>query len=201
MQSHLSLRVCRALWHAGTALILLALFAAPLHAAGNLTVKTSRHGSAVQVEARATVRASLEVIWQTLTDYNRLPEFVPGISKSRLIEYRGTAAIVEQNGEAGFLFFKVPINVVVESLELAPYAIEVRVLSGNLKQLNGRYLIEANDDPLAPFVLTWTGLIEHERSLPSLIGEFVMRTNVADQFRGMVEEIERRHARAQATNK
>jgi hypothetical protein len=181
--------------------MLLAACHGPLLAATDLTVRTSRRGSAVEVDARATLQAPLDLIWQTLTDYDRLPEFVPGINQSRLIEYRGTAAIVEQHGEAGLFWFKVPINVVVESLELAPYVIEVRVLKGNLKQLDGRYRIEAGADPRAPLVLTWSGLIEPERPLPPLIGELVMRANVTDQFRGMVEEIERRQARREAATR
>jgi hypothetical protein len=50
-------------------------------------------------------------------------------------------------------------------------------------------------------VLTWSGLIEPERPLPPLIGELVMRANVTDQFRGMVEEIERRQARREAATR
>lgn len=162
--------------------------------AAEVSVKTAKHGGAVVVDARATLHAPLELIWQTLTDYNHLPDFVPGISSSHLIEYRGTAAIVEQTGEAGFLFFRFPIDVVVESLELAPYLIEIRVLKGNLKQLSGRYLIEMGAGPQNDVTLSWVGVIEPNMPLPPLIGEMVLRANISDQFRGMVREIERRQA-------
>jgi ribosome-associated toxin RatA of RatAB toxin-antitoxin module len=146
------------------------------------------------VDAHATLAVPLQTIWQTLTDYNRLPEFIPGISRSRLIEYRGTAAIVEQYGEAGFLFFKVPVDVVVESLEIAPHVIAVRVLKGNLRKLDGRYEIEEGASPADPIILSWRGVIEPETTLPPLVGEMILRSNVTAQFRGMVREIERRHA-------
>jgi hypothetical protein len=42
-------------------------------------------------------------------------------------------------------------------------------------------------------LLTWTGTVEAE-SMPPLLGEMVMRSNIEDQFRGMVREIERRDA-------
>jgi ribosome-associated toxin RatA of RatAB toxin-antitoxin module len=162
--------------------------------AADVTVTTVKRGGAVDVTARAALQAPLEIIWQTLTDYNHLPDFIPGISSSHLIEYRGTAAIVEQTGEAGYLFFKFPIDVVVESLELAPYLIEIRVLKGNLKQLSGRYLIEMGARPEDGVRLSWIGTIEPEVPLPPLIGEMVLRANVSDQFHGMVREIERRQA-------
>jgi ribosome-associated toxin RatA of RatAB toxin-antitoxin module len=167
---------------------------ATAQAAAEVSVKTHKRGDAVEVDARATLHAPLELIWQTLTDYDHFAEFIPGINHSRLLEYRGTAAIVEQTGEAGILFFKFPIDVVVESLELAPYTIEVRVLKGNLKQLDGRYQIELGARPEDGIALSWSGVIEPATRLPPLIGEMVLRANVADQFRGMVREIERRHA-------
>jgi len=195
------LRSIRSGWQtAGAALAVFALLCASVaaQAAAEVSVKTVKRGGAVEVEARATLQVPLELIWQTLTDYDHLSEFIPGISRSRLLEYRGTAAIVEQTGEAGILFFKFPIEVVVESLELAPYVIEVRVLKGNLKQLDGRYHIEMGARPQDGITLRWRGVIEPEMPLPPLIGEMVLRANVTDQFRGMVREIERRHANSAA---
>lgn len=174
--------------------VMVLLACAGVAQAAEVSVKTSKRGGVVVVDAQATLHAPLELIWQTLTDYDHLPEFIPGISSSHLLEYRGTAAIVEQTGEAGFLFFKFPIDVVVESLELAPYVIEVRILKGNLKQLSGRYLIEMGARPQDGAKLSWIGTIEPEVPLPPLIGEMVLRANVSDQFRGMVREIERRQA-------
>ncbi len=171
---------------------LLALFTGGSNAAGDLSVKTEKRGDEVHVQARATLAVPLAVIWQTLTDYNRLSEFISGISRSRLIEYRGNAAIVEQFGEAGFLFFKMPIDVTVESLELPPHVIEVRLLKGNLKKLEGRYEIEEGATPADPIILSWRGTIEPEKPLPPLVGELILRNNVTRQFRDMVNEIERR---------
>ena len=44
-------------------------------------------------------------------------------------------------------------------------------------------------------VLHWRGLVEPE-SLPPLFGELLMRASIADQFEGMVREIERREREA-----
>ena len=142
----------------------------------------------------ATLRAPLEVVWATLTDYNRLPKFVPGILRSHLVEYRGRAAIVEQLGEARFLFLSFPIDVTLASVESPPHAIDVHVLKGNLRKLDGGYRIEPRSD--GRLTLRWRGLIEPAEPLPPLIGEFLMRLNVASQFFGMVDEIERRAAMA-----
>lgn len=162
-------------------------------AADDLTVEAYRRGPAVEVVARVTLNAPHELVWRTLTDYERLATFIPGMLKSRVIERHGPAAIVEQVGEVRFLFFRFPIEVTVASVEIPPDVIEVHVLKGNLKQLEGGYRIERGSVPGA-LVLHWRGLIQPEVPLPPLLGEVIMRANIEDQFAGMVREIERRQA-------
>lgn len=160
--------------------------------AAEVTIHAEKQGGAVAIEARAQLTAPLPLIWATLTDYDHLANFVPGMQQSRVIERRGAAAIVKQLGEAGLFFIKRPIDVVVESLEIPPHVIEIRVLSGNLKKLDGRYQIEPDAHAPGHFVLRWFGVIEPQEGLPPIVGVPILRLNIGDQFRGMVREIERR---------
>lgn len=161
----------------------------------DIAVETQRRGAAVEIAARATLRAPLALVWQTLTDYDRLSAFIPGMHRSRVLERRGPTAIVEQVGEARILFFSFPIEVTLASLERPPYAIEVRMLKGNLKRLSGGYRIEpAPAGARGALLLRWEGVIEPATPLPPLLGEAIMRANIEDQFVGMVREIERRDA-------
>ena len=171
--------------------ILLAAQAA--QGADDLTVETLRRGAAVEVVARATLHAPQELVWRTLTDYDLLASFIPGMLMSRVVERRGTVAIVEQIGEARVLFFRFPIEVTVASVEKPPDVLEVHVLKGNLRRLEGGYRIERGAAPGA-LVLYWRGLVEPDAPLPPLLGEAIMRANIEDQFSGMVREIERRAA-------
>jgi ribosome-associated toxin RatA of RatAB toxin-antitoxin module len=173
----------------------LAFFASAALAAEEVSVETQRRGEAVEVSARAVVDAPYALIWSTLTDYARLPEFVPGLRVSRIVERRGPTALVHQQGEATFLFFSHPIDVLVETTEYPPSLIEVRLVKGSLRQLNGRYEIERLATASGGrIVLRWIGMIEPESGLPPLIGELLVRANIQDQFLGMVREIERRDA-------
>ena len=161
--------------------------------AEDLTVEATRAGHAVSVEARVTLTAPPDLIWETLTDYDHLAEFVPGMRVSRTIGRRGATAIVVQEGDAAFLIFSYAINVVVESAEYPPNLIELHVLSGNLRRLDGRYRI-AEGAEAGTSVLTWSGLIEPSLPVPSFLSVGLMRRNVEAQFAGMVAEIERRQA-------
>lgn len=178
----------------------LALASVQAQAAEDLVVEASRKGAFVEVRARATIDAPLSVIWTTLTDYERLPEFVPGLKKSRIVSRIGPTVVVEQSGEARFLMFSFPIDVTLESVERPPASIRVRALSGTLRYLEGGYEVEP-DANSAKFVLRWVGTIAPDVSLPPLFGEVVMRMSIQDQFTGMVSEIDRREALRRAKEK
>ena len=66
----------------------LLLGAAAAHAAEDLLVEATRKGAYIEVRARATIDAPLSVIWTTLTDYDRLSEFIPGMKRSRVTSRR-----------------------------------------------------------------------------------------------------------------
>jgi ribosome-associated toxin RatA of RatAB toxin-antitoxin module len=167
--------------------------AAAAHAADDLSVEATRKGPYVEVRARATIDAPLSVIWTTLTDYERLPEFVSSMKRSRVTSRNGSTAIIEQAGEARFLMFTFPIDVTLEAIESPPMSIRVRALSGTLRHLEGRYDVEPDHDS-GKFILRWAGTIAPDFSLPPLFGEVVMRMSVEEQFTAMVGEIERREA-------
>jgi len=177
------------------ALSLALLLSLPLPAvtarADDVSVEARRRDEALEVVCRALLEAPLELIWQTLTDYARLSEFIPGMSRSRVLSQSGAVSVIEQVGAARFLFISIPIEVTLSTTERPPYAIDASLLKGNLKRLEGAYRIQPQAD--GRMLLSWTGVIEAE-SLPPLIGELLLRSNIEDQFRGMVREIERREA-------
>jgi ribosome-associated toxin RatA of RatAB toxin-antitoxin module len=169
-----------------------AIAAAPGYAADDVAVEAQRQGEAVQVQAHAVIEAPIGLVWQVLTDYERLPRFIPGISKSVIRDRRGTTLLLEQSGEARFLFFSFPIDVTLEVTESAPRWVASRAVSGNVRRMTGRY--ELTDEPAQRVMLRYTGLIEPDFRLPPLVGVAALRSTVAEQFTAMVAEIERRAA-------
>ena len=131
--------------------------------------------------------------WPTLTDYDRLSEFIPGMKRSRVTSRRGSTVIIEQSGEASFLMFTFPIEVTLEALEQPPGSIKVRAVAGNMRHFEGGYEVEMDADS-PRVVLRWVGSIIPDVALPPLLGEVVMRMSIEEQFAGMVREIERREA-------
>ncbi|HJS39721.1 MAG TPA: SRPBCC family protein [Burkholderiales bacterium] len=168
---------------------LLLAWTAAAGAADGISVETTRRGAAVEVRAYARVEALHATVWGTVTDYDRLAQFVPGLRSSRIVARRNGDLVVEQHGESRFLVFTYPLDVTLLATARPPGAVDVRLLSGNLKRLDGSYRLEAAG---AGWVaLRWTGLIEPD-ALPPLLGELLMRAAIEAQFTGMVREIERR---------
>jgi ribosome-associated toxin RatA of RatAB toxin-antitoxin module len=155
-----------------------------------ISVDATSQDAGVQVTARAVVHAPTELIWQTLTDYDHLSQFVPGLDSSRVVSRQGSQLIVEQKGGASWWFFYYPIQVTVAATERPYESINVHLLQGNLRRLDGEYRIGPQPDGSTE--LTWQGLVEPGAPLPRFIRTAVLRRSISDQFAGMVREIERR---------
>lgn len=158
--------------------------------AEDLSVVVRAQESGFEIEARATLDVPVELVWRTLTDYGRLAQFIPGLDSSRVVGREGSTALVEQHGRAGYWFLTWPIDVTLASTERPPNAIDVRLVRGNLRRLAGGYRLSVADGRV---VLAWRGIVEPAFRLPRFIEERVISTNVTTQFKGMVDEIERRH--------
>jgi ribosome-associated toxin RatA of RatAB toxin-antitoxin module len=178
------------------ALALAPCLAAPARAAEQFSIEANAEDGAVSIRIKALVHAHYPVIWGTLTDYDQLAQFVPGMKSSRTIERRGAVAVVEQKGVAEVLIFTYPIEVTVESTESPPDNISVRVIKGNLKRLDGGYRLERVPGSETGYMLSWRGVIEPAFSLPSLLTVPLMRSTLERHFQAMLREIERREALA-----
>ena len=160
--------------------------------AEKLSLTAAREGDGVRVQAQAIVHARREVIWQTLTDYENLPRFLPGIEKSQVIRRDGNAALVEQVGRTSFLFLTYPIHVVVRAEELEPRMLQIRLVSGNLKQFESTYRIESIEGRDQQFLLRWTAIMEVDLPVPLFVAVRLVRMDAQEQFAGILAEIERR---------
>jgi ribosome-associated toxin RatA of RatAB toxin-antitoxin module len=162
-------------------------------AAEELSVDAERRGDGVEVRAKAFIAAPQALVWRVLTDYARLPAFVPGIATSVVRERQGNRLRLDQKGEARFLIFSFPIDVQLEVVESPPDSVLSRAVAGNLRRMNGRYELKA-DPARGGVLLSYAGLIEPDFDLPPLVGTAALRHMAEEQFRAMVAEIERRAA-------
>ena len=155
-----------------------------------LRVFSSIENGVVYVEVESIIKAPHKLIWRVLTDYNRLAEYVPGMQSSRLLRYEGHIAFVEQYGVSNLLFLKIPVDVIVKSIEIKPYSINIELVSGNLDHLSGGYhLSKVGDDDL--WGLSWSGYLDPSLPIPNFIAKRFIRNNIRRRFLGIVSQGEK----------
>jgi len=159
--------------------------------AGPIEVKAHREGEAVLVEASAQVHADPQLAWEVLTAYDRYAEFVPDLKSSRVLARAGGTTIVEQKGEARFLLFHFPLEVVLAVTEQPPNSVSARAISGNFREMTGVYQLTEDGDSLR---LTYHGRLVPAFRLVPLLGVPALRAAVERQFTALVREIGRRAA-------
>jgi carbon monoxide dehydrogenase subunit G len=170
---------------------ILTLQAAFAAAADDVWIDVDRNGRSFAIQATATIGAPVAVVWEVLTDYDRLARFIPGLSVSSVHRRSGNRVQLEQKGEARFLFFSYPIEVVLDVVESPRSSISSRAVGGNLRRMSGRYDVNNSGGGVS---LRYTGDLEPDFELPPIIGTLAVRTMVEEQFGAMVAEIERRAA-------
>lgn len=163
------------------------------------TVDVTRQGRAFDVEAIAQTRASLEVAWRTLTEYERLPQFVPGVTSVRVLRRTRLDGIerllVEQRGEFRWMFYVQPVTVRMDVEQRAPTRVDARAVAApgddatHLERFEGRYELDATDGGVR---LRYVAHIVPRFALPPVIGTLAVRQTVRAQFEAMLAEIERR---------
>lgn len=154
-----------------------------------VTIRTTRTGDTFEIEARAVMAVARETAWQVLTDYERLPEFIPGLRTSHILSRSANRVLLEQRGELRFLIFSVPMEVRMEVEERPLEAVVSKALSGTVRAMQGRYDLATVAEGTE---FRYRGTIVVDLGIPGFLGEVIVRSNVESQFNAMVREILRR---------
>jgi ribosome-associated toxin RatA of RatAB toxin-antitoxin module len=160
--------------------------------AQQVKVETHGDGEFISVTAFAEMRADPRTVWNVITDYDHLAEFVPYVRSSRVVRRDGDRVDIEQTGEFTFLFFRQPVHTKLAVVESPPRRVVARAISGsgNLREMEGSYSVESL--PAGTVRLSYSGRLVPDFAVPPLIGRMVVRNVFANQFNAMVGEILRR---------
>lgn len=104
-----------------------------------------------RITATIEVEAPLDAVWNVLTDYERLADFIPGLAVSQLLERRENGARLLQIGEQNLAFglkFKAKgiVDVYENELEILPVGIrrdiDFKMVEGDFQVFEGKWGIE-----------------------------------------------------------
>ena len=160
--------------------------------AQQVEIETDGQGEYITVTASAEMLVDPRTVWNVITDYDHLAEFIPYMRSSRVVQRDADRLLIEQTGEFSFLFFRQPVRAKLAVVESPQRRVMARAVGGNLREMEGHYTLESL--PEGTVRLSYSGWLLPDFAVPPVIGKMVVRNVLAKQFSAMVREIVRRDA-------
>ena len=152
---------------------------------------------------RILVAATLDRVWETLTDYNHFSRFLPTVVSSRVLksESVGEAGsqhrhIVEQIDSRTILLAPVRTRVCTENIEIPKKRINFQLVEGDMKTFQGHWQLYAVETVERPGIEQTLLLYSTEVDAGSVFFEGIVHGLVMDSLKANVtamrDEAERR---------
>lgn len=152
-----------------------------------------------EIDATGTVAAPLPRVWRILTNYERMTEFVPDLESSKVLSRNGNDVMLEQFGVARLLFMTRPIHLIVRVNEQPMSAIDISLVSGDMKQYAARWeLIPVPET--GGTRLIYKGRMMPNFYVPSLFGSKMIHNDVEHMMRAVLTRLDRRDDRQPSVN-
>nr|GMD68839.1 uncharacterized protein LOC109159520 [Ipomoea batatas] len=103
------------------------------------------------IRSKVAVNASLQTVWDVLTDYERLADFIPGLAVSQLLQKEPNFARLFQIGQQSIAFgmkfdAKGIVDCYEKDLQILPYGqrrdIDFKMIEGDFKVFEGKWSVE-----------------------------------------------------------
>jgi ribosome-associated toxin RatA of RatAB toxin-antitoxin module len=112
------------------------------------SVNFQLQGTRLLVSGELSVPVAPATAWAVLTDYEHVPEFVPGMRVSRIIEQNGNTRVLEQQGEMVAnnmrMFYLGTLRVVEEPSS----KLSIQFLSGTFQNMQGQWTVQGKRAPV-----------------------------------------------------
>jgi ribosome-associated toxin RatA of RatAB toxin-antitoxin module len=123
-----------------------------------------------RILATVTIPQPIEQVWQVITDYEHLADFVPNLTSSKLLSNPEGRIRLEQIGTQCFLKFKFCARVVLEMTENFPSELGFSMKEGDFKQFEGAWKLQPTDDTQST-QLSYELSVKPPRAMPAALIE------------------------------
>lgn len=111
--------------------------------AEKVEISTEKHANRERrILASVVIPQSIEQVWQVITDYEHLADFIPNLTQSTLLPSPEGRIRLEQVGAQCFLRVKFCARVVLEMTENFPNQIGFTMSEGDFKQFEGTWRLQ-----------------------------------------------------------
>ena len=158
--------------------------------------KVSLQGEKGTYTGRVLVKASMDTVWQVLTDYDNFDQFLPRVTNSELLEEDGDRKVFEQINKVKIFLFNKKSRIRIAVEENYPQQITFKIVEGDLETLDGIWELEAvSPYPSAPpnqVLMTHQVKVEPGSSLSKSIFFDIYENTLKDTLAAIKEEVEQR---------
>ena len=124
-----------------------------------------------QITAKIQISNPVEQVWQVLTDYEALADFIPNLTQSRLLQHPTGGIRLEQVGSQRFLRLNFSARVVLDLEENFPHEINFNMVEGDLKAFIGSWQLKPDTISGNGTNLYYTVRVWPKRTMPVAIIE------------------------------
>ena len=132
----------------------------------NVNITTHKRSNRERrISASVTIPQPIEQVWQVITDYAHLADFIPSLTTSNLISNSEGRIRLEQIGAQCFLKIKFCARVVLDMTENFPSKVSFCMKEGDFKQFEGAWYLQPSEDE-ATTLLSYDLLVKPPLAMP-----------------------------------
>jgi len=147
--------------------------------ADEVAIDTEANGRQRRIAARLPIACPPELLWQVLTAYEQLPEFLPNLVASRRLEHPEGGIRLEQIGAQQLLKVNFRARVVLDLEEVYPERIQFQMVEGDFRQFHGYWALECAESTAAQTQLTYCVTVLPPRVMPARLIEQRLRQDLS----------------------
>jgi ribosome-associated toxin RatA of RatAB toxin-antitoxin module len=152
-------------------------------------LSTRQEGMVLVVEGWMRTLADRATAWAVLTDYDRFPAFVPGISGNRVLESGNGIKTIAQRGQVLAGQVRMPYEGIMRVTEHRLEGMDIQFLSGPFKDVGGSWRMDGD----GPLTLRYSLRMDLSRTpFPPPLAPTIAQQQVSTWVDAFGREIERR---------
>lgn len=147
---------------------------------GEIPVSVSeKPDNVTAVVGHVLVEAPRKTVWETLADYERIPDYVPKILSCKIVEDRGNVKVLEQLGATGFGPIRVKAKMTSVLTEDAPTALAFESIKGDFRVFRGQWFLSEGDSA-GTTIVTYRADISPNFFAPAALVRFMQRRDLPE---------------------
>lgn len=155
------------------------------------TISRDTLDGGVFIEGEVIIPESREQVWEVLTDYDKLTEFIPNMLGSATISDSGDIRIIYQKGKSKFFLFSKTVEIYLRLEQYRPGLIKFELRDGPFHYYRGSWTLTDRD--VDGTLLTYRAVVKPDFFSPKFITKRVMKNELRASLEAIRAETKRRN--------